>query len=348
MDDLEILKANIEQVLAQRCDARTVHDFVNGRGGDLATSLRAQAGELGWLGIGVSEVAGGLGVGLAGAAQLARELGRRLAPGPFVPILACLQVLDRFAPDAISSQVVPDLISGERAAAIPASFEADDSDGWLLGEIDGAILLMRDEAGLALASSRVGGEPVHARGAWDRTRALWQLPADCEVLCILPAEAARHLEMCANLLVAADTLGAMEAMFAQTVEFLKQREQFGVAIGSFQALKHRMADMSAQIELGDCLLEQALEAADTATADAAFWSGLCKADVTDAAAFVAEECLQLHGAIGFTWEHDCHLYLKRVRLNQALVRSNHALRQSSFEALEAASASGQSLMDIGQ
>ena len=343
MDDLEVLKANIEQVLAQQCDARTVHDFVNGRGSDLAASLRAQAGELGWLGIGMSEEAGGLGMGLAGAARLARELGRRLAPGPFVPILACLQVLDRFAPDAISAQVMPSLVSGERAAAIPATFDEDDSDDWLLGEIDGAILLMRDEAGLVLASSRAGGEPVHARGAWDRTRALWQLPADCEVLCILPAEAARHLETCANLLVAADTLGAMEALFAQTVDFLKQREQFGVPIGSFQALKHRMADMAGQIELGDCLLEQALEAADSA-----FWSGLCKAEVTQAAAFLAEECLQLHGAIGYTWEHDCHLFLKRMRLNQALVRSNHGLRQSSFDALEAASASDLSLMEIGQ
>ena len=63
---------------------------------------------------------------------------------------------------------------------------------------------------------------------------------------------------------------------------------------------------------------------------------------------LAGDCLQLHGAIGFTWEHDCHLYLKRVRLNQALVRSNHDLRQQGFTALEEASANGRSLMEIGQ
>ena len=137
----------------------------------------------------------------------------------------------------------------------------------------------------------------------------------------------------------------MEGLFDITVDFLKQREQFGVAIGSFQALKHRMADMAAQIELADCLLEQALGADD---ADVVFWSGMCKAEVTDMAAQLAGDCLQLHGAIGFTWEHDCHLYLKRVRLNQALVWSNHALRQGSFDALAAASVNVRSLMEIGQ
>ena len=75
---------------------------------------------------------------------------------------------------------------------------------------------------------------------------------------------------------------------------------------------------------------------------------MCKAEVTDMAAQLAGDCLQLHGAIGFTWEHDCHLYLKRVRLNQALVWSNHALRQGSFDALAAASVNGRSLMEIGQ
>lgn len=347
MDDLDILKANIEEVLAQDCDARGLHDFLNGRGSDLAASLRGQAGELGWLGIGLSEEAGGLGLGMAGAAMLARELGLRLAPGPFVAVLACMAVLDRFAPADIRDKVAPSLMSGERTAAIPASFDDGDSGGWLLGDIaDGSVLLLASETGPMLAQARGAGEPVHERGMWDRTRDLWQTPADPEVLCALPSEAAAHLEACTGLLIAADTLGAMEGLFTLTVDYLKQREQFGVAIGSFQAIKHRMADMAAQIELCQCLLEQALDACDSA--DALFWSHVCKAEVTDASAFLTQECLQLHGAIGFTWEHDCHLYLKRVRLNQALVRPNHALRQEGFEALVAASAQDRSLMEIGE
>ena len=342
MDDLEIIKVSIAQVLAQDCDPRSLHDYVNQRGGDLAAALGRQAGELGWLGIGLGEEAGGLGMGIQGAALLARELGRRLAPGPFAAVLASIEVIERFAPEEISKQVLPGLVSGELGAAIPASFEAGEFGGWLLGEIESAVLLLHGETGLALAKAR---EPVDQHGAWDRTRGLWQKPANPEVLCMLPEAAAGHLERVASLLVAADTLGAMEGLFDITVDFLKQREQFGVAIGSFQALKHRMADMAAQIELADCLLEQALGAVD---ADVVFWSGMCKAEVTDMAAQLAGDCLQLHGAIGFTWEHDCHLYLKRVRLNQALVWSNHALRQGSFDALAAASVNGRSLMEIGQ
>lgn len=349
MDDLGILKANIEAVLAQDCEARALHDFVNRRGSDLAADLRRQAGELGWLGIGLSEDAGGVGLGVEGAVLLARELGRRLAPGPFVPMLAAISVIDRFAPAGVREQVLPGVLSGERTAAIPASFDAAESGGWLFGDIaEGSVILLPHETGLVLATARGAGEPADERGAWDRTRALWLAPADSDTLCTFPPEAARYLETCANLLIAADALGAMEGLFAITLDFLKQREQFGVPIGSFQALKHRMADMAAQIELADCLLEQALGASPAADADAAFWSGLCKAETSDAAAFLAGECLQLHGAIGFTWEHDCHLYLKRVRLNQALVRPHHALRQSCFETLQTASANGRSMMEIGQ
>jgi alkylation response protein AidB-like acyl-CoA dehydrogenase len=347
MDDLEILKENIAEVLARDCEPRALHDFLNGRGGDLAASLQRQAGELGWLGIGVSEGAGGLGFGIAGAALLARELGRRLAPGPSVPVLACLAVIDRFAPPEVAAQVLPGLLSGERTAAIPASFDADETGDWLLGEIvEGSVMLLPGEAGPVLAVARGPGEPAQDHGPWDRTRAMWQAPSETDALCTLPDDATADLENTANLLIAADALGAMEGLFALTTDYLKQREQFGVAIGSFQALKHRMADMAASIELADCLLEQALDAATTP--DAAFWAGLCKAEVTDAAAFLAAECLQLHGAIGFTWEHDCHLYLKRVRLDQALVRANHALRQAGFAALVDAAADGRSLMEIGQ
>jgi len=349
MEDLDILRANIAEVLARDCEPRALHDFLNGRGGDLAASLRRQAGELGWLGIGVSEGAGGLGFGIAGAALLARELGRRLAPGPSVPLLACLAVIDRFAPPEVAAQILPGLMAGERSATIPASVDAGETGDWLLGEIaDGSVMLVPGAQGLMLAMARAPGKPAQYRGVWDRTRALWQAPSDIDALCTLPGEAAACLVTTASLLVAADALGAMEGLFALTTDYLRQREQFGVAIGSFQALKHRVADLAAWIGLADCLLEQALDAAEQGQVDALAWSGLCKAEVTDAAAFLAAECLQLHGAIGFTWEHDCHLYLKRVRLDQALVRPNHALRQAGFVELVHASGHGRSLMEIGQ
>jgi alkylation response protein AidB-like acyl-CoA dehydrogenase len=140
----------------------------------------------------------------------------------------------------------------------------------------------------------------------------------------------------------------MKGVFALTVDYLKSREQFGVKIGSFQALKHRAADLAASIELADRLVEQAVEAAQAGGEAAAFWSAVCKAQVTDAAVFVAQDCLQLHGGIGFTWEYDCHLYLKRARLNQVLAGANGALREGGFQLLADAVRAGAPILEIAR
>jgi alkylation response protein AidB-like acyl-CoA dehydrogenase len=349
MDDRELLRSSIADALAEICDLKRVHRHVDGLE-DLATELRARAGELGWLAIGVSPEAGGLGQGIAGAVLLAEELGRRLAPGPFIPTLAAAQILDEFAPADIKQALVPGVISGARGVAIPAEVPAavDGAEGLLLGDLTGKapLLAIATPGALRLSTPTGSSRDFIERPGWDRTRRLWDLPSQTEVLCDLPEQASRRLEIIANLLAAADSLGAMKGVFGQTVEYLKTREQFGVKIGSFQALKHRAADITAQIELNNCLLEQAVEAAGEDEARAAFWSTACKASVTDAAVFVAQECLQLHGGIGFTWEYDCHLYLKRARLNQALVRDNGRLRDRCFDGLAEAAARGERLMEL--
>jgi alkylation response protein AidB-like acyl-CoA dehydrogenase len=349
MDDRELLRSSIADALAEICDLKRVHRHVDGLE-DLATELRLRAGELGWLAIGVSPEAGGLGQGIAGSALLAEELGRRVAPGPFIPTLAVAQILDEFAPADIKQAFVAGVISGARGAAIPAEMAAAEGGAkrLLFGDLTGQAPLIAAEGagGLRLSAPAGSAQAFVARPGWDRTRRLWDPSFQTEVLCELPQEARRRLEVIANLLVAADSLGAMKGVFGQTVEYLKTREQFGVKIGSFQALKHRAADLAAQIELNDCLLEQAVEAAGEDEARAAFWSAACKTSATDAAVLVAQECLQLHGGIGFTWEYDCHLYLKRARLNQALVQANGRLRDRCFDGLAEGAARGERLMEL--
>jgi alkylation response protein AidB-like acyl-CoA dehydrogenase len=350
MDDRELLRSSIAEVLGEICDNRSIHRYVD-HGGNLPAALLRRAAELGWLAIGVSEEGGGLGLGVGGLAMTAVELGRRLAPGPFIPLLVLAQVLDEHGSAPELRGLLPQLASGARGVALPAELRPASSDGrdLLFGDLAGEapLIVLPHGAGARLVVPASHDGPVASEG-WDRTRGLWRAPAQWTALGDLSPEAFRRLAALFGLLVAADSLGVMKAAFDQTVEYLKTREQFGAPIGSFQALKHRAADLAAKIELADCLVEQGVEAAEAGGEGEAFWSGACKASITDAAVFVAQECLQLHGGVGFTWAYDCHLYLKRARLNQALAQANGDLRDTAFDRLASAVRQGAPLLEIAR
>jgi alkylation response protein AidB-like acyl-CoA dehydrogenase len=114
----------------------------------------------------------------------------------------------------------------------------------------------------------------------------------------------------------AEMLGGIEAAFAKTLEFLKLREQFGVPIGSFQALKHRAAQMFIDVELSKTVVLEALQAIDAGSDDASRLVSVAKAKLGDAAQRISNEGVQLHGGIGVTDEEDIGLFLKRCRVQQ--------------------------------
>ena len=117
--------------------------------------------------------------------------------------------------------------------------------------------------------------------------------------------------------LACDSIGGAEIIFDATVAYLKTRKQFNRLIGSFQALKHRCADLKVLLEVSGTSVEQAVQAMREHS-ELAGLASMAKFYAGDAYAHIAGEAMQLHGGIGFTWEHDCHLYLKRAKLNQAL------------------------------
>jgi alkylation response protein AidB-like acyl-CoA dehydrogenase len=144
--------------------------------------------------------------------------------------------------------------------------------------------------------------------------------------CLLGPQATDSTLRLWAVLTASDSLGAWERLARRTVEYLGLREQFGRKLGSFQALKHRLASLHADHYVRGALIRTALGCESAAVQQGVNWALLAKAEVTDAAAHAAAECLQLHGGIGFTREHECHLFLKRVRLNQSLIADNDVLR----------------------
>ena len=359
--ELDALRNSIRRVLTEHASRERVQRFV--KSGELYDKeLWGEATRLGWLALPVPEDDGGLGLGMSGAALLYEELGRSLAP---VPVLGTLLVAEAIASAGTAAQKaawLPDLVSG----AAPASLEVMDPkrktpsvrlrrrpDGALVlsGDahdlLDGAcasILLLTAQAddGVHLVLVRPGEDPlkIEAEALVDRTRHLAHahlddlvLPAD-RVLGEVPLgnELSDKLLGHAALALACDGLGLADAVLTLTIEYLKTRVQFGKPVGSFQALKHRCANHKVALEAARAMTHESVLHWTEGRSDAATRASLAKAHACEMAAVIATDAVQLHGGIGFTWEHSCHLFLKRAKLNEALfgTRAAHEDRAAAL------------------
>jgi alkylation response protein AidB-like acyl-CoA dehydrogenase len=330
------LRDSVREVLADHRGDSWAIPGEEGRGLDHA--LWAQMAQLGWLALGVPEDDGGLGLGIAHLAVLYEELGRELASVPALSTLAVAGLLGAHPDAADREGHLAAIAEGAclAALALPASHGALTQEG---GKVSGSLrnvpfadvadlLAVPVRAGpdLAFALIPVVAEGVHvaARPLVDLTRSSAEVEfaavslAGCTVLPLSAAEWSA-LEDHAAIATAADAVGLAGGLFEMTLDYLKTREQFGRAIGSFQALKARMADWKAKLEAATALVRHA--AAQVEAGDAGAAASGARAYAVEIAAGFAEDAVQLHGGIGFTWEHPCHLFLKRAKLNEQLYGS---------------------------
>lgn len=322
------MKAEVHEL---RDSARKV---MNGTG--LAASERETwplVGELGWLMVNVAEAHGGLGLGLSAACTLQVEMGRGLAT---VPYLSALLSIEAVAESNVgrASGLLDELVAGTDyvAASLVADAAACKHSGDDL-QLSGTLRAVpsADNASHALVSANdtlslvpTAEARLTPTATWDTTRRLFDVALDAvhvpaaRVLARGP-EAARisaRLGVLRDFSLASDAVGGAAALLALTVEYLQTRHQFGRPLALFQALKHRCADLKAHIEAADALLQANLGRLggdkDAALGQAA------KELACSVYADVAEESLQLHGGIGMTSEHVCHLFFKRAMLNEHL------------------------------
>ncbi|MBV1688911.1 acyl-CoA/acyl-ACP dehydrogenase [Novosphingobium sp. G106] len=355
--DLEAIRESLASVLAEQCGSLALHAHVDGKL-DLDQALEAQGRELGWAAIGLSEELGGFGLGAHGIQLLHHQLGLVAAPGGFLASGAAAHVLaEHGTSGGATSEWLTRLSSGEVQAAIPAVLD----EGLIRaanGTISGRTTLI-GSPGAAIALVAVGQDEValiELAGLvltpldfWDRTRNLAMLELDGHVpVTWLGKDGAAHraLMRAFALAVASDCIGVARGITDKTIAYMKERSQFGRVIGSFQALKHRAVDLVAVTNIAEFTLAQAIEAAPAADRTADMWARLAKAAASEAAVFVAGDCVQLHGGVGFTWEFDVHLYLKRARLNEMLVTSNLALRDAAAADLAAVTEAGASTLEL--
>lgn len=264
---------------------------------------------LGWAGIAVEERYGGQGLGTVELAVLLGELGYACAATPFLATALAAAVIQAGGSDEQRERWLPGLAAGELTAGVGTAELVADGDGAAV-----VVLLDGDEAGLVI-------EPrAEALQTIDPTRRFARVEGEPEPLAA--GAAARVLGG-----VAAEIVGVCQRALEMTVEYVKERKQFGVPVGSFQAVSHRCAQMLLQTESARSTAYYAAWAADADPGRLSEASALAAAAAASGGREVTASAIQAHGGIGFTWEADVHWLYKRAQLDAALlggVRRHHA------------------------
>ncbi len=292
------------------------------------------SGELGLTGLAVPERYGGAGAGLAEVAVAVEETGRVLLPAPYLSTALAGAVLSEggVAPgDSVAAEFLPGIASGALRAAFVFSDSVQAADGWLTGAarhvLDGAeadVFVVR--AADRLFAVRAADAAVTPAGTLDETRSQatveFRASPAAEVSC-----AAGRAEELLRVMLAVESAGAAAHCLDVTVGYLKTRVQFGRPVGAFQALRHRCADLAVEVTSARATAYAAVRAASSAPAELAVLAPLAKRHCADVFWHAAAEMIQLHGGIGFTWEHEAHRYLKRAKTSQLLHGTPAELRR---------------------
>ncbi|MBM7060323.1 acyl-CoA/acyl-ACP dehydrogenase [Pseudomonas sp. UL073] len=365
-DEQDMIRASAESFLADVADSAAVRAAMASADGYDAALWQRLCGELYWPAIHIPEAYGGLGLGFVELAILLEQMGRRLFCSPFYAT-ACLAVpaLLLGGSEAQKQAWLPRLAAGELtatlgyigggrwdAAAVEMTVVAE-GDGFVL---DGRLRQVVDghSAGLLIVAARTPGSRgaqglslfvVDASSAGiqrtpqatlDQTRKLAELQfsqvyvgADC--LLGVAGQGAPLLDQVLRLAcvaLAAEQVGGAQQALDLTLAYCAERQQFGRPIASFQAIKHRAADMMVQLECARsaayyaaCVAEEALAVGGDpqVASELPLAAALAKAQCSEAFFHCAAEAIQLHGGVGFTWEYDPHLYFKRARASEAFL-----------------------------
>ncbi|MFF1912669.1 acyl-CoA dehydrogenase family protein [Streptomyces sp. NPDC058239] len=351
------LRAAVRSLLAARCDAPTVLARVESDTPYDPQLWKALAAGIGTAGLLVPEKLGGQGAGHREAAVVLEELGRSVAPAPYLTsaVVATETLLALAAQDGPVAELLGDLATGRRIAvlAVPFSAPAPDAaqpagvvagavEGMVTGVADAAaadVLLVPTTDGLYAVETGSAGVTVEPLVPLDLTRplAIVNLAGAAGTRLADGASAVsavrRGLLAGAGLL-ASEQLGLAEWCLTETVRHTRERHQFNRPVGSFQSLKHRMAQLWLEVVSARAAARNAADALATGSPDTPLAVAVAQAYCSKVAVHAAEECIQLHGGIGMTWEHPAHLYLKRAKADSIAYGTAGHHREAIAELVE--------------
>lgn len=351
-EEQELLRQEVRKLLDAQAPIEQVRKIAETPEG-FSRDLWRQMGALGWLGLTIPEAHGGAGLGMVDLVVLLEETGRTLLPSPLLATTLAAAAIGDAGSEAQQARWLPALADGSAIGTI-AVVEAGDrldpggvrlagrpeAGGWVLtGEkvqvLDGAaadllVVAFRtgdrdEEIALGVLARGAPGLTVETTPSIDLTRRVARVRCDgvrlaADAVLGPPAAAAPALARLldrAAAAVTAETIGAAEGALRLTVDYARERVQFGSPIGRFQGVKHPLAEMHVDVESFKSLLYYAAWCLDTGAPEAPRFVSMAKAYAGEAFARIGLDGVQLHGGVGYTWEYDIQLYLKRSKWARA-------------------------------
>jgi len=341
-DDELALADSVRRFVADRSPLTSLRQLISS-GEPYDTDVWKQmTAQLGLAGLAIPEEYGGAGAGLSALSVALVELGASLVASPLLGCVLAAEVLLRLDDAAAKRELLPQIAEGELIATLALASSAGDhvtaagaGDGGVTltgsvspvlngAEADVLLVPVAGDAGpvICLVRADAAGLTRTRLTAIDHSRSLARVDLAATQARQLAGDAAAALSAAANLAnlaLASESVGAMKACLDMTSAYAKIRVAFGQPIGAFQAVKHRLADMEKSWELGNAALRDAARAGDEEPARFAAAASVARVLLADAYAEAAVDTVQLHGGIGFTWEHDAHLYFKNGLSNKVLL-----------------------------
>ena len=311
-DDQREIQRTARQLLAERSPFERVREHAESGRSDEA--LWREVCELGWPGIAIAEKYGGQGLGRIELSILCEELGSSVAAIPFLPTVLASTLIEHAGSEEQCERLLPGLASGEAKGALGVA--VDGTAELVIGGADADVLVLVEDDG-ARVLARAGAD-VASTASIDPTRSAARVGAAADAGEELAGEVAAGVDR-GLVAVSSELVGVCDRALRMTVDFVKERKQFGVPVGSFQAVSHRCAQMLLETEMARSAAASAAWSADADPATLPEAAALAKAAASSAGREVTASAIQAHGGIGFTWEADVHWLYKRAQIDAALL-----------------------------
>jgi alkylation response protein AidB-like acyl-CoA dehydrogenase len=315
-DDQRDIQRTARDLLAERAKPERVREHADA--GTTDEALWKEMCELGWPGIAISETHGGQGLGTIELAILCEELGRTVAPVPFLGSAMAACVIEHAGSPEQRERWLPGLASGETIGALAGA--VDGTAELVIGGAEaGVIVLIEDDgSGRIVTPDEADVTPI---AAIDPTRSAARVSAAGDLDPTHPQSLEDGCPGLGRALVAvsSELVGVCDRALEMTVSYVKERKQFGVPVGAYQAVSHRCAQMLLDTEKARSMTAFAAWTADADPEQLAQAAAMAKAAASDAGREVTASAIQAHGGIGFTWEADVHWLFKRAQLDAALL-----------------------------
>lgn len=311
-DDQREIQRTARELLAERARPERVREHAET--GKPDKELWRELCELGWPGIAISESYGGQGLGRVELSILCEELGRAIAPVPFLSTVLASTLIEHAGSDQQREHLLPTLASGEHGAAVGVA-RGGHAELVVNGGEAHVIVLLEDSGARVLSAEEADIELI---ASIDPTRSAANITASEQAGEPLEGDLRGGLDR-ALVAIASELVGVCGRALEMTVDYVKERRQFGVPVGSFQAVSHRCAEMLLATEKARSVTSLAAWAADADPQQLGQAAAMAKAAASEAGVQVTGSAIQAHGGIGFTWEADVHWLYKRAHIDAALL-----------------------------